>query len=118
MNVLEMTRKEFENLPEREWSKTVVCNSIIILPSKAKKLHDSGYRCMDFIAVVKSKPICRLSGHSDAIHIDGIGGVRRLQLPSNWSIDCLPKSGLLRLWANTKIVCGPALSSFEIYATK
>jgi hypothetical protein len=118
MNILEMTRKEFENLPCREWSETVTCDSIIILPGKAKNLHDSGYRCMDFVAVIKSEPICLLSGCSDAIRIDGIGGSRRLQPLAYWTIDCLPKSGLLRLWASTKIVCGPALSSFEVYTTK
>ena len=126
-DVNEMTRKEFEALPFREdWGKEVICNSLIILPGKSRPLHDSGYRCMDFVAVVDGTPICRLSGGSDVIHVDGIGGygykwsekgsVPNLMPPSGWSIDCLPKSGLLRMFTHKgKIVCGAALSSFEMY---
>jgi len=126
MNIDKMTRKQFEKLPHREWSEEVVCDSIIILP--LKEMHDSGYRCMDFVAVKENKAICLLSGGSDVIHIDGIAGlgkdwlkkygsVPRLIPPSEWSIDCLPKSGLLRLWpGHRKMSCGPALSSFEVFA--
>ena len=123
-----MTRKEFELLPHRKWDEEIICNSLIILPGRAKDKHDSGYRSMDFVAVINSKPKCLLSGCSDVIHIDGIaglgdnwvnkyGGVPKLIPPSGWSIDCLPKSGLLRMWPSSgKIKCAPALSSFEIYA--
>ena len=82
---------------------------------------------MDFVAVKNEKPICLLSGCSDLFCIDGIGGfgdrrmkkykeVPRLVPPAAWSIDCLPKSGLLRIWPQSgKIRCGDALSSFEIF---
>ena len=115
MNVSEMTRKGFEELPLREWNEEVIFDSLIILPGKARDLHDSGYRCMDFVAVLNKKPICRLSSCSDVIHIDGIGGVRRRLPFTGWSIDCLPKSGLLRLFTQAKISCGPSLSSFEVF---
>lgn len=157
-DVNSMTRKEFESLPLREWDEETICNSIIILPAEISEwsvlkhkiqvwlssklkfvkhpeewyisgMHDSGYRCMDFVAVSeKGEPICRLSGCSDVVHIDGIGGfgdrwlekygtVPKRIPPSGWSIDCLAKSGLLRLFPSTrKIKCGMALSSFEIYA--
>jgi len=128
MNVNDMTRKEFEALPHRKWNEIIICNSLIILPGKAKDLHDSGYRCMDFVAVDNSEPKCLLSGCSDVVHVDGIAGygdnwvekyngVPPLIPPSGWSIDCLPKSGLLRIWPRSmRIKCGEALSSFEIYA--
>jgi len=126
MNVNEMTRKDFESLPHRNWDKDVICNSLIVLPMR--RMHDSGYRCMDFVAVVENEAICLLSGCSDVIHVDGIGGygddwlkkygtVPSKIAPSGWSIDCLPKSGLLRMWPSSgKILCGSALSSFEMYA--
>ena len=91
-------------------------------------LHDSGYRCMDFVAINKDdEPICKLSGCSDVIHIEGIGGYGYKWLekydgvpkkidPFGWNIDCLPKSGLLRLFNRETIVCGAGLSSFEIYS--
>jgi len=123
-NVDTMTRKQFDALPFREgWSTPVECDCIIILPTR--KRHESGYRCMDFVAVRKNEAICRLSGSSDVIHIDGIGGYGKLVgnglpkfiPPSGWSIDCLPKSGLLRMWpSSNRIECSGAYSSFEIFA--
>ena len=126
MNINKMTRKEFESLPLKDrWDEYIECNSLIILPTRRK--HDSGFRCMDFIAVKDNTPICRLSGCSDVIHLDGIGGygfnwakkyssVPSLIPPSGWSIDCLSTSGLLRIWPNSgKMITGASLSSFEIY---
>jgi hypothetical protein len=91
-------------------------------------MHDSGYRQMDFVAVGEdNKPICLLAGGSDVMHFNGIGGygydwlekygtVPSLLPPVDWNIDCLPTSGLLRLFSHNKILCGIALSSFEFFA--
>lgn len=119
-----MTRKEIENVPSREWSEDIgEFDALVILPTR--DIHDSGYRCMDFVACVGDTPIRRLSGCSDVIHINGIGGygkwkglLPQLVEPIDWSIDCLKVSGLLRMFSQHKLTCGTALSSFEIYATK
>ena len=83
---------------------------------------------MDFVAIRDGEPICRLSGCSDVIHIDGIGGKMygfgKILLPEgytpidndSWSIDCLPKSGLLRLFGRGQLTCGWATGSFDIYS--
>ena len=125
-NLGEWTRKDFDALPSRQWGEDIgEFTSLVILPTK--HIHDSGYRAMDFVAVSQDqKPICRLSGCSDVIHIDGIGGlgnwsaeggIPRTIRPKGWTIDCLRKSGLLRIFADKKLTAGPALSSFEIYAS-
>lgn len=124
MDINEMTRKQFNELPSREWDEEIICDSIIILPLRS--MHESGYRCMDFVAVKDGEPICLISGGSDVLHIDGIGGygnkwgdgVPKSVFPAGWNIDCLAKSGLLRLWCKGRILCGAALSSFEIYRTE
>lgn len=127
-DVNEMTQKEFRALPCRtSWnSDEGILDALIILPTK--RHHDSGYRCMDFVAVKKGKPICRLSGCSDVLHIDGIGGYGENWLakygtvpnsipPSGWNVDCLKKSGLLRLFrTDGKIKVGTACSSFDVFA--
>jgi hypothetical protein len=115
----------------RTWTrKQFVCDCIVVLPMK--KMHGSGYRLMDFVAIKDGKPLCKLSGCSDVIHIDGIGGSgyrydrlnptqRYFDLTKQkaWSIDCLAKSGLLRMWASyNDLICGPSLSSFEIWAVR
>jgi hypothetical protein len=118
------TKKEFESLPKREWGEDIgEFDSLIILPTR--HTHDSGYRCMDFVAVKREKAICRLSGCSDVIHIDGIGGfgewegdIPTLIPPKEWCVDCLKKSGLLRIFSGYKLKCGAALSSFELFATR
>lgn len=116
MGINEMTRKDFDELPGRKkWDEEILCDGIIILPGRAKDMHDSGYRLMDFVAIKNSKPVCRLSGCSDVIHIGGIGGQN---VSRSWNIDCLPKSGLLRMWMNGHFIkVGAALSSFEITVT-
>jgi len=156
MDINNMTKKEFGDLPHRKWGGGIEFDSMIILPAtfdiwgyikycfklvmasifRLEKpeiwdighIHDSGYRVMDFVAIKKRKPICLLSGCSDVIHIDGIGGFGKDWLekygdvpdkipPSGWSIDCLAKSGLLRIWSTLgKMTCGEASSSFEIFS--
>lgn len=156
MDINNMTQLQFQCLPHRKWDEDIgVFDSLIILPAgvnalsllkykiwrflsshiswiKAPELHtvngmhDSGYRLLDFVAVKDQKPICRLSGCSDVIHIEGIGGlgfdwlhrytgVPDLVPPTDWSIDCLKRSGLLRMFCRGGIRVGSALSSFEIY---
>ena len=95
-------------------------------------LHDSGFRGMRFVAVDEhNRPICSMGGCSDVIHINGIGGfgirvdrdsftnaiTTGLTPITAWSIDCLPKSGLLRLFCYSKLKAGMDLSSFEIFST-
>ena len=92
-------------------------------------MHDSGFQLMDFVACRDNVAICRLSGCSDVLHLDGIGGYGKDWLkkyncvpdmiePVGWNIDCLPNSGLLRLFTHGKLTVGQALSSFEVYSQK
>ena len=124
MKVYFMTKEDFEKVPRTGgWSEDVgEFNSLVIIPQNYA--HDSGWMCMDFVAVSKDgEPICRLSGYSDVLNLDGIGGcgnwrrgeIPRLIEPKGWSIDCLP-CGYLRLFSHSTLTAGPALSNFEIYA--
>ncbi len=132
-DINEMTKKELMSIRYREQSEDIGrFGSLIIIPMTGKdKLHDSGYRAMDFIAVKDNEPLCRLSGVSDVIHIGGIGGFGHNWMekyqgcpanvpPISWSIDCLAKSGLLRLFVGGRdlIADRGVYSSFEIFAIK
>jgi len=126
-DISEWTRKDFDAW-RNAFDEELECTSIVILP--LRRLHDSGYRCMDFVAVNHGKPICRCAGGSDVLHIDGIGGCGQwtaqagLPLfvkPKGWSIDCLRTSGLLQLWpskAGCNLRIGSALSSFEVFGVE
>lgn len=121
----DMSRKEIESVPYKDSNEDIgEFTALIILP--LRKLHDSGYRLMDFVAVRNGIPLKRLSGCSDVLHINGIGGDGEYtgrfnpMVPAvGWSMDCLPKSGLLQLFSDGVLtVSGYALSSFEIYSKK
>ena len=124
MNIFDMTKDDFDKVPIRcGWSRDIgEFNALVIIPQDFAA--DSGWICMDFVAVSKDgEPICRFSGHSDVLHLDGIDGRGNWRLeelptriePKEWRIDCLP-CGYLRLFSRSTMTAGPALSSFEIYA--
>lgn len=121
-NINEMKRQEFYDLPNIKWDEDIgKFDSLIILPKK--EFHESGYRLMDFVAVIDNMPICRLSGCSDVLYIDEINGggrcrAQELVKPKGWKIDCLKESGLLRLFGRGYLTAGPALSSFKVYCDK
>jgi len=108
LNINKMSVEQLHKLPFIGDNSIGNFQGLIILPEE--EIHDSGFRCMDFVACKGVHPICRLSGCSDVIHIDGIGGFGprpwpantfpQLTEPKSWSIDCLPTSGLLRLFVN------------------
>ena len=122
MDVIEMTKEDFLAVPQRTHFNDDIglFYSFVIIPMDY--LHDSGFRCMDFVAVdITGEPICRLSGCSDVINFDGFGGYGKEFVVGEkgrpiegWRIDCLP-CGLLRVFCNGWIEAGPAVSDFSIY---
>jgi len=129
MVIGDLTRRQLESIPHRNnWDDEIgLFDSLILLPARRKEeLHDSGYRCIDFVAVREGKAICRLSGCSDVLHINGIGGYGKFTgtIPDtmpimSWNMDCLPRSGLMQLFcAGHKLRADPAMSSFSVYAVK
>lgn len=112
-------RWQFDYVPYRTRfnSEEELFDSLLIIPKKY--MHESGFACMDFISVIDGKPMYRLSGCSDVLHLDGILGGR---VPSSegsipWCIDCLP-CGILQLYSMGSRRCmsaGSALSSFELF---
>ena len=124
MNIFSMTKEDFEKVQDRQgWSRDIgEFNSLVIIPQDYA--HDSGWMCMDFVAVdINSEPICKLSGCSDVLSLDGVGGYGNYGTgkttiyvkPKGWSIDCLP-CGYLRVFANGALTAGPALSDFAVYS--
>ena len=121
------TRKDFQKLRMRDWHKDIgKFDSFIIMPTARN--HDSGFKSMEFVAVKENSPICRMGGHSDVIHFNGIGGygehwlVKYGKCPdmvpvTSWNIDCLKTSRLLRVFGGILTV-GTCLSSFELYSTR
>ena len=157
-SVGEWTEKELRALPRRDWQQDIdPFDSIVVLPRKPgfvdylvklvpkwtrefkikgvplwkyseSHIHDSGYRLIDFVAVEKAIPFCRLGGNADVCHFEGIGafGLRWKAegdlagaRATRWNFDCLPTSGLLHIWNDDgKLCAGPNLSSFELYVVE
>lgn len=120
------TRKEFESLPTpKSYTNEEIgeVDSLVILPEKHN--HDSGWRCMSFVTIQNGVPTYRISGCSDVINLGGIGGynfkstdrIKSQTVPNaDWHIDCLPVSGLLRIFSGKyKLYVGASLSDFELF---
>ena len=120
------TRKEFESLPTpKSYTNEEIgeVDSLVILPGR--HYHDSGWRCMSFVTIQNGVPTYRISGGSDVIHLGGIGGhnikstdrIKSQTVPNaDWHIDCLPVSGLLRIFSGKyKLYVGASLSDFELF---
>lgn len=124
-NFMKAPQKYYRSLPryEMKLGEEVKCRTIIILPTR--RIHSSGYACMEFVLIgLDGKPLGRIGGGTDVVHIDGIGGVgwrfhmgkvRDITKVGGWSIDCLP-CGLLQLWASEGTLVTYPMSSFEILA--
>lgn len=129
-NYIKWTKKEFESLPSPPSYNNNIgeVDCLVIIPTR--HTHDSGYRCMKFAVIQNGIPTYLVSGCSDVIHLGGIGGenversisekfierVKTRFIPiCRWRIDCLPTSGLLRIFCDKKMYLGASLSSFEIF---
>lgn len=101
-------------------------NGIVIVPTNKK--HPSGWRSMKYILVNVTTIVGALGGGSDVLHINGIGGyglnfdeaikTQKVERVA-WKIDCLNKSGCLRLFADHWLTLGDGYhgtSDFMIYA--
>lgn len=83
-----MTKKELLEIPHRKWSEELhsVCG-VYVLPSRRK--HDSGWACMDFVAVFKGdRPMVRFGGGCDDVGFYGDG----------FAMDCIYPHGIIRIW--------------------
>ena len=94
--------REIKNFGENE-----EFSAFVIVPME--ELHDSGYRCMKFILERDMRIVGAVSGWSDVVNINGIGGygqniketiVSQMVPRVGMSMDCLPKSGCLRFMCN------------------
>lgn len=89
-------------------------NAFAIVP--VEELHDSGYRCMKFILERDGDIVGAVSGWSDVVHVNGIGGygenfeqtIKSGRIPVvGISMDCLPKSGCIRFFCGSAWVMKP-----------
>ena len=125
MNIKNMTKEDFDNISLLPNLNIGDFDSVVIIPTG--EMHDSGYMTMYFALIDKDgEPIGKISGISDIIHLDGIGGLGKNWLetggvPSNigikaWKIDCLP-CGYLRLFSRGKLSCDNwVMSNFNVYS--
>lgn len=123
-NIMDYTLEELRNM-ENFGSAEDHFSSVVIVPTN--DVHDSGYLCMKFILLNEEEKIIGVcGGGSDVICLDGIGGYGKSFNLGNkesvhrvgWELDCLPKSGCLRLFSNKKMFfpSGIIVSAAEIYA--
>lgn len=103
-----MTLTELRNI--ENFMPTKPFKDIILVPMP--EVHESGFRCMKFILVNKGEIIGAVSGWSDVIHLNGIGGygksIKEVVKSGKvdrigWRIDCLTKSKCMRLFTDVEL---------------
>lgn len=127
MHINDMTKEDFNKVPVYDGTNADLNDfrSLVIIPTG--DLHDSGFMCMEYCMVNQElEPLARVSGVSDVLHLDGIGGygdwdpskgAPKLIVPKGWNIDCLP-CGYLRLFSRNGMFFNSKFfgSSVEVYA--
>lgn len=120
--VRELINGDEPSIPRLAWSdEKQAFDSLVIVPSLY--IHDSGYRCMTFIAFYHDEPIGFFDYGSDVICLDGIGGygvwkdiIPNTISPKGWRMDMFP-NGCLRIFCDRRhVMRGNGLSTFELYA--
>lgn len=120
-----MKKEDFEAVPLRERfdSKCPSFDSLVIIPVDGYDNCFNRWGVMDFVGCIGKEPVVRLSGCSETLELEGIGGhgewfgpcdYRKMALPA-WSIDCLP-CGYLRIFCKGRIKVGETGTSFEIFS--
>ena len=101
-NIMKMTKEELLKI-ENFYNKKKF-NAIVIVPTG--ELHESDFECMKYILLDHFEIVGAVSGWSDVVHVDGIGGYGKnlsdygkLKKARDLNIDCLPKSHCLRLFS-------------------
>ena len=117
MNIMEMNALDFLGLDYFEPEESFY--SVVIVPTG--EVHDSGYQCMKYVLAKGNEVVGCVSGISDVLHINGIGGrgkdyTAELIKPINWRIDCTP-AGYVRLFASSELSIENAdFSDVDVYA--
>lgn len=102
-NIKYLTKDELLSIDNHHPEKPF--NSFVVVPTG--KLHDSGWQTMKLVLCDGTYVVGAISGISDAIHLNGIGGyglnfeetmkTGKIK-PIGWTIDCLPESGCARVF--------------------
>lgn len=125
MKINEFTIDKINQIPNYIFPDDSEYDSVVIVPNN--NIHESGWRCMHYLFCKKDDIICRAGGGSDALHLNGIGGIGDTEIGSNqnsclishclmngWVVDCT-LSGFIRLHTNRAITIGGGISDFEIF---
>ena len=122
------TRRQF--LAMKNFAPRETFREVIIVPTG--KRHDSGYGTMKFILTKENRIVGVVSGWSDVLHINGIGGYGKYPGPVfdealhenkvrcvGWRIDCLVKSKCARLISEEECEAEDFIGSdFIFYVTE
>lgn len=103
-DIMVMTKEQLQELENFKPKENF--NAIVIVPMEEN--HDSDFSCMKFILLKGYEIVGVVSGWSDVININGIGGygehldLNKSRKGYSWNIDCLPISKCVRLFINDK----------------
>ena len=93
-------------IPKRHWNDRVIAKCAYIIPNGRK--HDSGYACMDIVALKEDGTYIRCGGGCDDIYFRGTG----------FRMDCQYPSRIITVWNWNKFVITEDVSSIDFVEIK
>lgn len=118
-DICEVTRQEFLSLPYAKWDEHIVGDSLVIIPTEQE--HISRYRCMCYCVVRNRHPYILVGDKTDLVLLENYNchAQDKQNVPRTWKMDCLPYSGLIRIWVDGyEIKTGISTSDMEITLLK
>lgn len=98
----EIKYEDLESIPRRKWLETIKTALVYVFPSK--RIHDSGFACMDFVAVLPDLTRVRFGGGCDSVSFFG----------KAFQMDCMP-NGIIRIFNQRGFTVSCDVSSIFFY---
>lgn len=76
---------ELDKIPRRHWDKSLEAAIVYVFPNKT--IHDSGFMCMDFVAMLPDFSKVRFGGGCDSVSFVG----------RHFCMECMP-NGIIRIF--------------------
>lgn len=113
MDIMTATVDELKGFNRINIEDRLHIGGFVIIPKD--ELHESGYRCMEFLLLDKKlQPLGIVGGCSDVIYVEPFWEKRSTMFGKPVKMDILP-CGLLHVWVNGDMfVPWPPVSSFDV----
>lgn len=93
---------QLDDIPRRKWDEEIKAVIVYVFPNKT--MHDSGFMCMDFVALLQDGSKVRFGGGCDSVFFVG----------RHFCMECMP-NGIIRIFNHYGFTISDDLSTITFY---